>query len=69
MRMLVERRIDALLISYLVIFFQNRIPHPILQFINHDTVSFFTLSSSFFTLIVALHVRNFLLQLAYLLFL
>ena len=38
MRMLVERRIDALPIAYLVIFLQNRIPHPILQTFIHDTV-------------------------------
>ena len=49
MRMLVERRIDALPIAYLVIFLQNRIPHPILQFIIHNTIEFFTLLSPFFT--------------------
>ena len=49
MRMLVERRIDALPIAYLVIFLQNRIPHPILQFIIHNTIDFCPLPSPFFT--------------------
>ena len=49
MRMLVERRIDALPVAYLVIFLQNRISHLILQFIIHNIIDFFPLPSPFFT--------------------
>ena len=38
MRMLVERRIDAFLITYFIIFLQNRIPHPIFQTIICDAI-------------------------------
>lgn len=38
MRMLIERPVDAFLVSYFVIFFQNRIPHPIFQGIIHDAI-------------------------------
>ena len=38
MWMLVERTVDAFPVSYFVIFFQNRIPHPVLQAIIHDAI-------------------------------
>ena len=38
MGMLVERCIDTLLITYFIIFLQNRIPHPIFQTIICDAI-------------------------------
>ncbi len=38
MRMLVERCIDTLLITYFIIFLQNRIPHPIFQTVIYDAI-------------------------------
>ena len=38
MWMLVERPVDAFPVSYFVIFFQNRIPHSVLQGIIHDAI-------------------------------
>ena len=38
MRMLVERCIDTLLITYFIIFLQNRIPHPIFQTVTYDAI-------------------------------
>ena len=36
--MRVEGRVDAFLVSYFVVSFQNCIPHPILQSIIHKTI-------------------------------